>query len=158
MLSLTAFQAERENKPLKAYLIVKRHMFTQSYLFPHSGLEGHAFHWHAAPLLSKSRKQIFGSLWWIHIPKITLTFPRNFLTEVFLDRQFSALKNTGFRTVMMHHWGRKPDRKVVTVAHSLINMLGEEKMGHQRERNLKVHAHYHFLEQHMSLVLLSAHT
>lgn len=58
----SAFQAERENKPLKAYLIVKRHMFTQSYLFPRSGLEGHAFHWHAAPLLSKSRKQIFGSL------------------------------------------------------------------------------------------------
>lgn len=59
----------------KAYTILKESTFVQSYLFPHSGLEGHAFHWHAVLLLSKSRKQRFGSLLWI--PKTILTFPRN---------------------------------------------------------------------------------
>jgi len=48
----------------KAYIISKKTAIVQSYLFPHSGLEGHAFHWHAVLLLSKSTKQRFGSLWW----------------------------------------------------------------------------------------------
>ena len=50
---------------------------------------------------------------------------------------FCILKNTGCKTVMMHHWRRKPDRKVVAVVHSLINMLGDEKEDGPHKRNLK---------------------
>lgn len=52
----SSFWLERK-RPLKLY--EKGGAFMQPYLFPHSGLVGHAFHWHAVPLLSKSRKQRF---------------------------------------------------------------------------------------------------
>lgn len=55
-------------------------------------------------------------------------FPETpFLTVVFLKLHFWTLKNTGSKTVMTNHWGRKPKRKFLIVALSLIHRVTEEK-------------------------------